>query len=576
MYEKLIQRCCIVLIAGLSLLFTGCGAQKTTEQPANAAASFSGVDESDNGCSYFYFLWGRHAELETNFSAALEAYEKALICDPEADFVVRKIPLILLRLDRSDEAIVKLEEYLEQHPDETGSRMMLAKVFIRQGKFQEAGAQFRKVHELSPEDSNALLLLSELYLIDGKQDLAQDALEEALKIDSQSYSAHLLLARLFEAETKFGQARLHYRQALELNWSSELQMEMADGLLEQNAFKRAEELYMDLLERDELNEDARVALIHAYLLQEKDKKALVELNRLKKITTRPEQVDMTIARMYARWKDYDKAVAILENVLKENDSDEARYLLAVLFFQDKKFEATLKQLQPIYRDAEEYKNGIFLQVRALRELERHEQAAQLLETAISEENGRSAEMYMLLAAIYQFQQHDEQGRAVFLRALEAFPDDYDLLYEYGLFLQYREEHIQALAIMEQVIQMQPDHAGALNYVGYTWADENINLEKALGYLQHAVELNPENSYILDSLGWAYYRLGKFDEATKALEQAQTLSKDDAAIYDHLADVYLESGRTTDALETYRNILKLFPDDEINSKVREKIRALEKQ
>ena len=572
-----VQRYSLAFVIALGLFSGGCAAQKTTQQAADTAAPLAGVaEEADYGCSYFYFLWGRHAELAANFSAALEAYEKVLICDPAADFVVKKIPLILLRLNRTDEAIVKLEESLETHPDDTGSRMMLARVFIRQGKFKEAAAQFRKVNVLTPEDTSSLLLLSELYLIDGKQDLARDALEEVVNIDNQSYSAHLLLARLLETEEDFTRAQHYYQQALEINWSSELQLELADVFVRQNEFKPAIKLYRDLLERDEMDEDARIALIHVYLLQDKEKKALSELNRLKKMSDRPEQVDLAIARIYARWKEYDTAITILENVIQDNENDEARYLLAVLYFQGKQYEAVLKNLQPVSRDTEEYESGVFLQVRALRELERDDQAARVLETAISEETGRNTEMYMLLAAIYQFQQENELSRGVFLQGIRAYPEDADLLYEYAIFLEDQNEHDKALDIMEQIIGLEPDHAGALNFVGYTWADKNIHLDKALIYIQRAVELKPENSYILDSLGWVYYRLGKFDAAITTLRQAQTLSPDDAAIVEHLADVYLASGQTADALETYRNILELFQDDDGHDQVREKIRSLEKQ
>ncbi len=360
-----------VVLLFTGLLFSGCAQHETVDREDAFIVNSPGIgEEADYGCSYFYFLWGRHAELAAKYSEALEAYEKALICDPAADLVVRKIPLLLLRLNRGDEAVVKLEEYLEAHPRQSGSRMLLAKIFIRQGKLQDAAAQYRKVHKLTPDDSTSLLLLSELYLADSKQDLARDTLEEVLQIDNQSYPAHVLLARLLISEMDYGKAGDHYQQALDINWSAELQLEIAEALLQQKEYGKAIKLYRDILGRDELNEDARIALVHVYLLQKKENKALVELNRLKTITSRPERVDLTIARLYARRKEYSKAIFILEDVLRKDDTGEARYLLAILHYQTKQYEATLQDLQEINRDAEEYEDGIFLQVRALRELKR--------------------------------------------------------------------------------------------------------------------------------------------------------------------------------------------------------------
>ena len=570
-----IKRYVTLIFLSSGLLFSGCAQQKTVDRQYNIIASPPGVEEeADHGCSYFYFLWGRYAELAAKYNEALEAYEKALICDPAADYVARKIPLLLLYLDRGDEAIAKLEEFIEQHPRESGSRMLLAKIFIREGKFQEAGAQYRKVHELSPDDFTSLLLLSELYLTEGKQDLARDALEEVLQIDNQSYPAHVLLARLLISEKKYDKALNHYQQALEINWSAELQLEMAEGFLQQKEYGKAIKLYQDLLDRDELNEEARIALVHVYLQQKKENKALAELNRLKAITSRPERVDLAIARLYARRKEYSKAISILDDVLKKNDTGEARYLLAILHYQTGQYEASLKDLQGISRDDEVYEDGIFLQVRALRELKRDEQAIQLLESAIAEEKGSNPDMYVLLATLYQLKKHGELGRKTFVRGIKAHPDDDNLLYEYGLFLDYQGEQQQAMDVMQQVIKLQPEHAAALNYVGYTWADKKIHLDKAFIYIKRAVELKPDNGYIRDSLGWVYYRQGKLEEAVKTLEQAVKLSPDDPAILDHLADVYLESGRTADALKTYRKALELFKDDKDRKRVQEKIRILE--
>ncbi len=560
------------------LLLSSCAGREKAVEPQQTAAVVPQAlsEDADYGCSYFYFLWGRHAELAGKYSEALEAYEKTLICDPAADLVVRKIPLLLLRLGRGDEAVVRLEEYLEAHPRESGSRMLLAKIFIRQGKLQEAAAQYRKVNTLTPDDSTSLLLLSELYLADSKQGLARDTLEKVLEIDRQSYPGHVLLARLLVSEQEYDRAIAHYHQALDINWSAELQLEIGETLLLQKKYGKAIALYRDILQRDELNEDARIALVHVYLLQKNEARALDELNRLKTITSRPERVDLTIARLYARKKEYDKAISILEEVLARDDTGEARYLLAILHYRIGEYEATLRDLQELTSEAEEYEDGIFLQVRALRELDRDEQAIEILETAISREKGRNPDMYVLLASLYQLKEREELGRKTFVKAIKAYPDDDNLLYEYGLFLDYRGEHKQAMDVMQQVIRLQPEHAAALNYVGYTWAEKKIHLDKALEYIRRAVELKPDNGYIRDSLGWVYYRQGKLDLAINTLEQAVELSPDDPAILDHLGDVYLESGQADMAIKVYRRALEMFQDTEDRSRVEEKIRILEEQ
>ena len=183
----------------------------------------------------------------------------------------------------------------------------------------------------------------------------------------------------------------------------------------------------------------------------------------------------------------------------------------------------------------------------------------------------------MLAALHQSEGRDDLSKQVLLQGIEAFPNDEDLLYEYGLMLENDGDHEAALAIMEKIIELKPDHAAALNFVGYSWADTKVNLDLALEYIRRAIALKPENGYIHDSLGWVYYRQGKLEKAIRELEIATRLSPEDPAILDHLGDVYLESGRLRDALRTYKKALKLSKDDEETKKrVLEKIRILEKQ
>ncbi len=560
----------------LAPLLTGCVRQAAVSARDQGQATGPAEEEKDLSCSYFYFLWGRHAELTARYREALEAYEKALICDPAADYIARKIPVLLIRTGQDDKAVAWLEQYLQEHPRETGSRMLLAKILIRKNRFDAAVRQYAIIHEQDPRDLMPLLLLSELYVTEKKNDLALKTLRQALEIDGSSYPAHVLLARLHARTGAMDRALAEYRRALEINWSADLEMEMAELFMREKKYEQALAVYRRILEREEGREDARIALVHVYLLQGKEDAALAELNRLKSVTEYPARVDLTIARLYARKTQYDKAVALLRQVLEEEDLPQARYLLALIEFQTKQYKDALAQLRRIGRDAEEYRDSIFLRVRILRVMGREDEAIGLLEKAVADKTTRNPDMFVLLAALYQQQGRGGQGEKTFARGLAAFPDNENLLYEYGLFLDSSGETQRAMSVMQQVIRLQPEHAAALNYVGYTWADRKVHLDKALEYIRRAVKLKPENGYIRDSLGWVYFRLGRLKEARIELEKAIRLSPDDPAILDHLGDVYLESGRSRDALRAYRRALELYKKEKDRQAVREKIRILEEQ
>ena len=564
-------------LACLVLLLCGCQPKTDTMTAAARQTSAPGGGKADHGCSYAYFLWGRHAELLLRFEEALEFYQKALICDEQAGFVSEKVPILLLRLERTDEAALWLRDYLAAHPDKTGMRLLYAKVLLRQKKNTEAMRQYQLISDRHPSDPAILLLLAEMYLAADQADKARPVLERVLAQDPASYPGHILMARLCQVQERVDEAVEHYQKALERNVSSDLQMELGELYIKNGRYDEAAALYEAIVERDEQNEGARVALIHVYLLQKKDAQALAELNRLKTYADQPQRVDLTIARLYAKQQHYDKAIALTEKILEKENLSEARYFLAMLLVQQQKYGRALKQARLIDRKASEYQEALFLQVRILREQNKLEEARTLLEKHIDSGDLRNAEMYIMLAALYQLEGRDDLGKKVLFQGLELFPDDENLLYEYGLLLEESGDHGAALAIMQKIITLKPNNAAALNFVGFSWADKKINLDQALEYIQRAIELKPDNGYIRDSLGWVYYRLGKLDQAIKELETAVKLSPEDAAILEHLGDVYLEKGRVRDALQTYKKAVKFSTEDEKEKRrIQEKIRILDKQ
>jgi Flp pilus assembly protein TadD len=99
----------------------------------------------------------------------------------------------------------------------------------------------------------------------------------------------------------------------------------------------------------------------------------------------------------------------------------------------------------------------------------------------------------------------------------------------------------------------------LNYLGYSWIDRGENLERGLKMIEKAVELRPEDGYIVDSLGWAHYRMGDYAGAVGYLEKATELVPEDPTINDHLGDAYWQTGRLVEARYQWRRALQFGPE-----------------
>ncbi len=528
-------------------------------------------DEADPECSYFYFLWGRYAEVSGLLDEALEAYEKALICDPDNVWIEKKLPLILLRLNRVEEAGKRLHSYLMNHPDDTAAQIILAKVFIHQELYDKAIEQYSYIYKQQPHDPRSLLLISELYLSLQRFDEARKTLLQFISISDAPYPGHVLLARLFAYKNQFEQAVEQYKTALKINWSPGLELELGELYLQKNKYAEAEKIYKRLLAKDKTDEKAAMSLINVYLLQEKFQQAHEELTRLQGVSTNLEQLEFSLAVIYTRQKQFNKAIDTLTRLLDREDSSRARYLLGITFARENKHEEALIQLEQISLEAEEYEDAVLLQVRILNLLHRPEEGMFILDEALSAGGEQFTELFLLLANMHELQGDNQAGEDTFKRAMYVHPANYTLFYEFGLFLGRQEEIIRAVAMMQKVIYLNPYHAGALNFVGYTWADRNENLEQALEYIKRAVLLKPENGYIRDSLGWVYYRLGYLNKARNELEKALQLSPDEPEILEHLAEVYIGLGLQKKGIAAYKKAVQFYDDEVDKQRVLEKIR-----
>ena len=151
----------------------------------------------------------------------------------------------------------------------------------------------------------------------------------------------------------------------------------------------------------------------------------------------------------------------------------------------------------------------------------------------------------------------------------------------GLFFQLGEayertrRYDEAAEQFQAVLEIQPENSTAMNYLGYMWADNGENLEQALELVRRAVALEPNNGAYVDSLGWALFRLGEFEEARRHLERANQLAPEDSTVLEHLGDVYVALGDTRRAREAYEHALAINDKENVEA-VRRKLGELSRR
>ena len=530
----------------------------------------------DTSCSYFYFLWGTHQEYYQRYTEALEAYRNALICDPEDAYIKRKLPLLYLKMDETDKAIAMLTKNLQDQKNDISQRTLLARIYIQQKKERQAIEQYRQVLSYEPENRQALLRLGILLSQTEQYDEAKRHLEKLLTVDKEAYFGRLYLARIADQQEKITEAEEHYTKALELNFSADLVYEIGEFYLEQNQFERVVELMRQLLDQDDTQQRARIAIVQALLALEREDEAIAELGTAQEYSKNPEKISLLLSRLHMKNGDNLKAKDNLHAILEVAENSEARYLLALILVEEKQYQEALVHLSAIGPFEAEFEDSVVMRSRIYHDTDQAAKGADFLESLLDNNDTRRELFYILAASLHQELSNRERSIETLARGVDIFPESERLLFEYGMQLERSGQLEEALRVMKRLLELNPDHPEALNFIGYSWADTDRNLEQALAYITRAMELKPGNGYIQDSFGWVHFKLGNLETARDELTEALALVPDDPHIYDHLGDVYMALNEPDKALKAYRSAFEYFEDQQKKEMVREKIEMLTDQ
>ncbi len=209
----------------------------------------------------------------------------------------------------------------------------------------------------------------------------------------------------------------------------------------------------------------------------------------------------------------------------------------------------------------------------LNQLEKVDEAKQLLET-VAERDPTDLRPLDALGSIMRNHKRFDEAAQYYTRAIALITKPeakhWNYYYARGTSYERMKRWPLAEADLQMALKLSPDQPTVLNYLGYSWVDQGKNLKQAFGYIEKAVKLKPDDGYIVDSLGWAHYRLGNFKEAVKWLERSVELRPDDPVLNDHLGDAFWRAGRLDEARFQWEQALTLKPEPEDTEKITKKL------
>ena len=211
----------------------------------------------------------------------------------------------------------------------------------------------------------------------------------------------------------------------------------------------------------------------------------------------------------------------------------------------------------------------------LDQLDRVDEAASHVKRVV-DKNPANLDAVMALGNIYRAHNRFAEAADAYSRGIGTIADkskaDWRIFYFRGVSLERSKRWPEAETDFKQALAINPNQPQVLNYLGYSWVDMGANLDQALNMIKTAVDLRPNDGYIVDSLGWAYFKLGRFPEAVSQLERAVELKPEDSVINDHLGDAFWRVGRKLEATFQWRHARDLGPDPEERDKIVKKLES----
>jgi tetratricopeptide (TPR) repeat protein len=206
--------------------------------------------------------------------------------------------------------------------------------------------------------------------------------------------------------------------------------------------------------------------------------------------------------------------------------------------------------------------------------DRSDEAIKILK-GVTAEDPKDIEGTMALANIERGRKKFADCAQTYSRGIAAIPDpneknNWVYYYYRGICEERSKQWNKAEGDMRKALELQPEQPHVLNYLGYSWIDQGINLDEGMKMIKRAVDQRPDDGYIVDSLGWAYYRIGNYEDAVKNLERAIDLKPEDPTINDHLGDAYWRTGRTLEAKFQWAHARDLKPEPEELPKIDAKL------
>ncbi len=492
-------------------------------------------------------------EMNDERAEALEEFTQAASKDPDHEYLALEVTRRLILAKELDKALSLLTNATARASASGRLFAQLGLVYAQLDKTVPAIEADRIAIKKSPLSFTGYRNLFLIYIRNKQYDEAHKVLDQALKQPGTATEFLIELAELYmglgrQAPTRMEESRTDALAALDRAAQSkpadpDVRLRLADGFNALGQPEKASALYLDLLRQYPDSPIVRTGV-------------------------RAKLIDI-----YLRGKDRSRATEQLEVLVRDEPNNAlAYYILGSLAYEDKKMDRAADYFKKAILFKPDFEQAYYDLATAQLGLNRGKEAFEALQQAREKFGDNFGVEFLTGIARRMLKEYGEALKAFTAAELIAQTTDRKRLNEFFYFqmastYERKGDIEQAVKYFEKTLDLAPNFAEALNYLGYMWAERGENLDRARDLIEKALKQEPENAAYLDSLGWVLFKQGRPEEALGHLLKAIELTAEpDPTLFDHLGDIYAALKEPDKAREAWRKSLALEPNEKIQKKL----------
>ncbi|AFY02417.1 tetratricopeptide repeat protein [Bdellovibrio bacteriovorus] len=571
--------------AALLLTLTACAstpAKKTTAAPEKQSLVIPAAKSDPVNAraeADYNFIMGDVLSREGKSEQAVALFEKVAALDPNSPAVQMRLSAEYLKVGKVKEAIQKAEQAVANDPKNAESILVLGGLYSAEKSYDKAIAQYQAVLRLQPKNSEAPIYIGSLYADKKEFKKAEQYFNSLLKNASYEtpHEVHYYIGLTHldqEGPVHQKAAEKAFKKSLEIKPGFEdALISLANLYLQQGNRGKALALCLDYQKQENFSPKVADLIAQIYLEEGDSEKAYSQLELITGNSESSLDVQMKMALLLIEQKRFNQAGAKLKDIVSQYPSaDSARYYLAAVQEETGDMENAIRNYMQVAHSSKHFSEAIVHAAHLLKGQGKLNQALVVTKKGL-QTNADKPQVYTMYASLLDAKADYLGAAQVLEQGLSKYSKNVELLFQHALILDRLGKKENMIAQMKKVLEIEPNHVQSLSYLAFSLAELNLHLPEAERLARRALELDPKDGYVLDTLGWVLFKQKRFSESIQVLEKAHEYQASASIIAEHLADAYSMESKTDKAKQMYEKAANLTTDQKRANHIRSKLLRL---